>query len=94
MFSNFSKAQSCIPSLTSWALQDQVGAVLIEVLRARAGQAVQGAVKDVCLLLTSILEKSLYLAVSVSRSCGLTPHPLRVDDFGKEFRALLTGQWA
>lgn len=75
-----------------WVLQDQVAAVLIEVLRARDGKAVEGAVKDVCLLLLSILEKSLYLGVSVTRSCGLTPHPIRVDDFGKEYRALLSGQ--
>lgn len=73
-----------------YPLQDQVGAILIEVLRARDGKAVQGVVKDVCLLLLSILEKSLYLGVSVSRSCGLNPHPLRVDDFGKEYRALLS----
>ena len=67
-------------------------AVLVEVLRARGGKAVEGAVKDVCILLLSILEKSLYLGVSVSRSCGLTPYPLRADDFGKEYRALLSGQ--
>lgn len=75
-----------------WGFQDQVGAILVEVLQARAGKPVQGAVKDVCLLLLSILEKSLFLNVSVTRSCGLTPHPLRVDDFGKEHRALLSGE--
>lgn len=73
-------------------LQDQVGAVLIEVLRGRDGKVVQGAVKDICLLLLSIFEKSLFLGVAVSRSCGLSPHPLRADDFGKEYRALLLGQ--
>ncbi|XP_024375793.1 uncharacterized protein [Physcomitrium patens] len=71
-------------------LQDQVGAVLIDILRAREGKVIQEAVKDVCLLLFGILEKSLYLGVAVCRSCGLTPHPLRSDDFGKEFRALLS----
>ncbi|KAG0574974.1 hypothetical protein KC19_VG307200 [Ceratodon purpureus] len=73
-----------------YPLQDQVGAILTEVLRARDGKAVQGAVKDVCLLLLNILEKSLYLGVSVSRSCGLNHHPVRADDFGKEYRALLS----
>ncbi|CAM6047081.1 unnamed protein product [Sphagnum compactum] len=71
------------------SLQDQVVAVTTEVLSTRRpGQPKDRVVQDVCLLLLSILEKALYLEVCMCRTCGLAPHPLRVDDFTKEYRAL------
>lgn len=65
--------------------------LLTEILRTRQGKVVEAAVQDVCVVLLSILEKSLYLGVCVRRTCGLNPHPLRADDFGKEYRVLMSG---
>ncbi|BBM99100.1 nuclear pore complex protein Nup188 [Marchantia polymorpha subsp. ruderalis] len=66
-------------------LQDQVVAIVTEV----CGKPPNKAALEVSRLLLSILEMTLYLEVCIVRTCGVGAQPMRSDDFGKDYKAML-----
>ncbi|OAE22984.1 hypothetical protein AXG93_653s1010 [Marchantia polymorpha subsp. ruderalis] len=68
-------------------LQDQVVAIVTEV----CGKPPNKAALEVSRLLLSILEMTLYLEVCIVRTCGVGAQPMRSDDFGKDYKAMLLG---
>lgn len=71
--------------------QDQAMAIIIDVCVSRSGKALDPQVRDFCLLLMGILEKSLCLEICLWRTCDISPVPLRTDDFSREHKALIAG---
>lgn len=72
-------------------VQDQAIAIVTEVCEAHKEKSMQPETEGVCLLLLQILEKTLYLELCVSQSCGLRPVLGRIEDFSKEIKALVQG---
>lgn len=55
------------------------------------GKPPNKAALEVSRLLLSILEMTLYLEVCIVRTCGVGAQPMRSDDFGKDYKAMLLG---
>ena len=72
-------------------VQDQAIAIVIEVCEAHKLKSMQPEPEGVCHLLIQILEKTLYLELCVSQSCGIRPVLGRIEDFSKEIKILLQG---
>lgn len=70
-------------------LQDQAIAIVIEVCEAQKLKYMKPETESVCLLLLQILEKTLYLELCVSQSCGIRPVLGRIEDFSKEIKVLM-----
>jgi nuclear pore complex protein Nup188 len=64
---------------------------MTELCSSRKQKHIEPQVQSVCLLLLRIMEKSLYLEVCVMRICGVSPVSVRLDDFSKEYKALISG---
>lgn len=71
-------------------LQDQAVVITTDLCSSRKQRPIEPQVQSVCLLLLRIMEKSLYLEVCVMRICGVTPVSVRLDDFSKEYKALIS----
>lgn len=71
-------------------LQDQAVVIMTELCSSRKQKHIEPQVQSVCLLLLRIMEKSLYLEVCVMRICGVSPVSVRLDDFSKEYKALIS----
>ncbi|XP_020110275.1 uncharacterized protein LOC109725483 isoform X2 [Ananas comosus] len=69
-------------------LQDQAITIVTEVCEANKSKSLQKEVESMCLLLLQTLEKSLYLELCVSHSCGIRPVLGRVEDFSKQIKAM------
>lgn len=72
------------------SLQDQAVVIMTELCSSRKQKPIEPPVQSVCLLLLRIMEKSLYLEVCVMRICGVIPVSIRLDDFSKEYKALIS----
>ncbi|XP_020260505.1 uncharacterized protein LOC109836876 isoform X2 [Asparagus officinalis] len=70
-------------------LQDQVIAIVVEVCESHRQKSMQAETESLCLMLLQILEKSLYLELCVSQSCGIRPVLGRIEDFSKEIKLLM-----
>ncbi|CAM6095025.1 unnamed protein product [Calypogeia fissa] len=66
-------------------LQDQVLPLVTDICR----KVMDRVAEEVCFLLLSILEMTLYLEVCIAKTCNVGPLPLRSDDFGKEYKAMI-----
>ncbi|MQL93812.1 hypothetical protein Taro_026471, partial [Colocasia esculenta] len=72
-------------------IEDQSITIVTEICQANRAREIHPESQAVCLLLLQILEKSLYLELCVSQSCGVRPVLGRVEDFSKEIKMLMEG---
>ncbi|KAK9165180.1 hypothetical protein Scep_000371 [Stephania cephalantha] len=70
-------------------LQDQAIAILNELCETNKSEQMLPEVHNVCFLLLQIMEKALFLELSVSQICGIRPVLGRVEDFSKGIKTLL-----
>ncbi|XP_008788374.2 uncharacterized protein LOC103706141 isoform X1 [Phoenix dactylifera] len=70
-------------------LQDQAIGIITEVCEANQSKPILPETESVCLLMLQILEKSLYLELCVSQSCGIRPVLGRIEDFSKGIKLLM-----
>ncbi|KAK9164468.1 hypothetical protein Syun_005370 [Stephania yunnanensis] len=70
-------------------LQDQAIAILTELCETNKSEQMLPEVHNVCFLLLQIMEKALFLELSVSQICGIRPVLGRVEDFSKGIKTLL-----
>ncbi|WOL09689.1 hypothetical protein Cni_G18442 [Canna indica] len=70
-------------------LQDQAIAIVTELCGANKEKSIDAEKQSLCCLLLQILEKSLYLELCVSQTCGIRPVLGRIEDFSKEIKALI-----
>lgn len=71
-------------------MQDQAIAIIVELCQAnRLTDSVE--IKNVCNLLSQILEMALQLELCVLQICGIRPVLGRVEDFSKEAKSLFSG---
>ncbi|KAH9325907.1 hypothetical protein KI387_006085, partial [Taxus chinensis] len=73
------------------SLQDQAFNIVTELCGSMKQNAIEPQVQSVCLLLLRVIEQSLYLEACVTRICGISLVSVRLDDFSKEYKALI---WA
>lgn len=72
-------------------VQDQAIAIVTEVCEANQSKPFLPETESLCLLMLQILEKSLYLELCVSQSCGIRPVLGRIEDFSKRIKLLMRG---
>lgn len=65
--------------------------IIIELCKANQHKPFNPDIQSVCLLLMQILEKSLYLELFVSQSCGIRPLLGRAADFSNKITSLVEG---
>lgn len=70
-------------------LQDQAIAIVTELCNSNRQKPNQPEMQGICFLLLQILEKSLYLELCVSQSCGIRPVLGRVEDFSKAIKLMV-----
>ncbi|XP_059074406.1 uncharacterized protein LOC131045463 isoform X2 [Cryptomeria japonica] len=71
-------------------LQDQAFNIVTELCSSRKQDPIEPQIQSVCLLLLRIMEQSLYLELCVTRICGISPVSVRLDDFSKEYKSLIS----
>lgn len=72
-------------------IQDQAIAIVTELCEASKLKAIEPEIQGLCVLLLQIAEKSMYLELCVSQTCGIRPVLGRVEDFSKEIKELIQG---
>lgn len=72
-------------------MQDQAIAIVTDVCEANQSKPILPETESVCFLMLQILEKSLYLELCVSQSCGIRPVLGRIEDFSKGIKLLMRG---
>ncbi|URE36595.1 mRNA transport [Musa troglodytarum] len=70
-------------------LQDQAIAIVTELCKSSKPNSIEPETESVCCLLLQILERSLYLELCVSQTCGIRPVLGRVEDFTKDIKGLI-----
>ncbi|CAL9124572.1 unnamed protein product [Musa textilis] len=70
-------------------LQDQAIAIVTELCKSSKPNSIEPETESVCRLLLQILERSLYLELCVSQTCGIRPVLGRVEDFTKDIKGLI-----
>ncbi|KAF5196227.1 nucleoporin, partial [Thalictrum thalictroides] len=68
---------------------DQAIVIVSELCETNKSKQIPPEIRDVCLLLLQILDKSLHLEFCVAQSCGIRPVLGRLEDFSKGFKLLL-----
>uniref|UniRef100_A0A1D1YTL0 Nucleoporin NUP188 n=1 Tax=Anthurium amnicola TaxID=1678845 RepID=A0A1D1YTL0_9ARAE len=74
---------------TLHGIQDQSISIIVDICLANRSREIQPESQFLCHLLLQILEKSLYLELCVSHSCGIRPVSGRIEDFSKEIKMLM-----
>ncbi|KAJ8512137.1 hypothetical protein OPV22_002571 [Ensete ventricosum] len=72
-----------------YGLQDQAIAIVTELCKSSKPNSIEPETQSVCCLLLQMLERSLYLELCVSQTCGIRPVLGRIEDFTKDIKGLI-----
>ncbi|RWW32991.1 hypothetical protein GW17_00002310 [Ensete ventricosum] len=70
---------------------DQAIAIVTELCKSSKPNSIEPETQSVCCLLLQMLERSLYLELCVSQTCGIRPVLGRIEDFTKDIKGLIHG---